>query len=459
MKSTIKSWLAAIMSVAALTASAQSTNSGYFLDNYTFRHQMNPAMANDFNFVSFPGLSNVNVAMRGSLNLSSVLYNVDGRTCLFTNPNIPVDEVMKNIDDRNKIGANIKLTLLAGGFKAWGGYNTVSVNAVANVNASVPGAFFSLAKEGVANKTYDIKDMRANAMGYTELAFGHSRDIKQVPGLRVGANLKFLIGIANFDAYFNEARLTLGEDSWHAETNADIYANVGGFEYEHKYSEENQREYVSGANLDGDGSVGPNGFGMALDLGATYQWRDFTFSAAVLDLGFISFSKTRHASTNGTRTLDTSAYTFNANSDADNSFENEWDRLKTNLDDLYQLTDNGEIGSRSRALGATLNLGAEYPLPYYKQLKFGLLNSTRIYGQYSWTEFRFSANVNPVKCFSANANFAVGSYGCAFGWLLNFNTTGFNMFLGMDRTLGKVTKQFVPLSSNASVNVGINIPF
>jgi len=459
MKSTIKSWLAAIMSVAALTASAQSTNSGYFLDNYTYRHQMNPAMANDFNFVSFPGLSNVNIAMRGSLNLSSVLYNVDGRTCLFTNPNIPVDEVMKNIDERNKIGANIKLTLLAGGFKAWGGYNTVSVNAVTNVNATIPGAFFSLAKEGIANKTYDIKDMRASAMGYAELAFGHSRDIKQVPGLRVGANLKFLIGIANVDAYFNEARLTLGEDSWQAETNADIYANVGGFEYEHEYSEENQREYVSGANLDGDGSIGPNGFGMALDLGATYRWRDFTFSAAVLDMGFISFSKTRHASTNGTRTLDTSAYTFSANGNADNSFENEWDRLQSNLDDLYQLTDNGETGSRSRALGATLNLGAEYPLPYYKRLKFGLLSSTRIYGKYSWTEFRFSANVNPVKCFSADANFAVGSYGCAFGWLLNFKTTGFNMFLGMDRTLGKVTKQFVPLSSNASVNLGINIPF
>lgn len=44
------------------------------------------------------------------------------------------------------------------------------------------------------------------------------------------------------------------------------------------------------------------------------------------------------------------------------------------------------------------------------------------------------------------------------GWLLNFHTKGFNMFLGMDHTLGSVTKEFIPLSSNGSVNMGINIP-
>ena len=216
---------------------------------------------------------------------------------------------------------------------------------------------------------------------------------------------------------------------------------------------------MSGANLDGDGSIGPNGFGMAFDLGATYDWQDFRFSAAVLDLGFIAFSNTHHASTNGTRTVDTDAYIFSANGSADNSFENEWDRLQDNFEELYQLTDNGNTGTRARALGATLNLGAEYTLPYYRKLRFGLLNSTRIQGRYTWTEFRLSANVAPVKCFSADANFAVGTYGCAFGWLLNFNTTGFNRFLGMDHTLGKVAKQFVPLNSNASVNLGINFPF
>jgi hypothetical protein len=64
-----------------------------------------------------------------------------------------------------------------------------------------------------------------------------------------------------------------------------------------------------------------------------------------------------------------------------------------------------------------------------------------------------------VKCFSADANVALGTYGASFGWMLSFHHTGFNLFLGMDHTLGKVSKEFVPLSSNASFNMGINFPF
>ncbi len=262
--------------------SAQNTNSGYFLEGYTYRYQMNPAFANERNFVSMPGLGDVNVALRGNLHLSSVLYNVDGRTCLFTNPSVSASEVMNSLHDKNRIGSDVKLNVISAGFKAFGGYNTVSINARAGVNVNVPKAFFSLAKEGISNRTYDIRNLSARGIGYGELAFGHSRDISQVPGLRVGASVKFLIGVANVDAYFNEAKLTLGENGWEGLTNADIYANVGSLQYEHDVNDAG-KEYVSGVNMDGDGSIGPNGFGMAFDLGATYSWRDFNFSAAVLD--------------------------------------------------------------------------------------------------------------------------------------------------------------------------------
>ncbi|MCM1036274.1 MAG: DUF5723 family protein [Bacteroides sp.] len=459
MKSLAKIALTIIAACCAAGVSAQNTYSGYFLENYNYRFQMNPAMGNADNFVSMPALGNLNVAMRGTLHLSSVLYNYDGRTVLFTNPNIPASEVMSNIKDKNRLGAELKLGVLSAGFKAWGGYNTIAVNAVAGVNLNVPGSFFSLAKEGISNRTYDIEDMSARATAYAEIALGHSRDIKQVPGLRVGMGLKFLVGMAGVDAYFNRAHLTLGRDSWTATTNADIYANVGGFQFDRKTDSKTGREYVSGANLDGDGSIGPNGFGLGFDLGATYRWRDFNFSLAVLDLGFINFSDTKYASTDGDRTVNTDAYIFNPNDDADNSFDREWDRLRGDLDNLYQLTDHGDTGSRTRALGATLNVGVEYTFPLYRKLHFGLLSTTRIDGRYTWSEARVSAGVHPVKCFSADANFVAGTFGVGFGWLLNLHTKGFNLFLGMDHTLGEVSKQFVPLNSNASVNFGINFPF
>ena len=443
---------------ATLSIQAQNTNSGYFLDGYTYRYQMNPAFANDKNFVSMPGLGNLNVGVDGTLKLSSVLYNVDGRTCLFTNPNISAEEVMSNIKDKNRVGADVKVNILSAGFKAFGGYNTVSINARASVNAAVPGAFFSLVKEGVANRSYDIDNLAARAMGFGEIAFGHSRDIPKVPGLRVGATVKFLIGVANIDARFNDASLTLGQDGWSGYTDADIYANLGSLQFEHDTNNAG-RQYVSGVNTDGEGSISPNGFGMAFDLGATYKWKDFSFSLAVLDLGWISFKDTKYASTNGKKEVNTNAYTFNVDDNAPNSFDNEWDRLSDDFGALYQLDDNGNIGTRSSALAATLNLGAEYQLPVYRKLAFGFLSSTRIAGKFSWTEARFSANVAPVKCFSADANVAFGTFGTSFGWLLSVHTTGFNLFLGMDHTLGKVSKQFVPLNTNASVNFGLNFLF
>lgn len=457
MKTNIRLIMAGAILASAAGLQAQNTNSGYFLDGYNYRYQMNPAFGNQMDFVSIPAIGNINMAMRGNLHLTDIFHVVDGKTVLFTNPAVS-SSFLGDLHSVNKLGADMKINLLSGGFKMWGGYNTVSINARADVHAGIPRTFFELAKEGLSNRTYDIRDLSASAMGYAEIAFNHSRDIKQVPGLRAGAAVKFLIGIANFEAKFREADLTLGEDAWTATTNADIYANLGKLQYETKTNHEG-REYVSGINMDGDGSIGANGFGMSFDLGASYKWRDFNFSLGLLDMGWISYFDTKHASTNGRRTFTSSEYIFNANENVGNSFENEWDRLSDDLGELYQLSDNGNTGTRNVGLATTLNVGVDYTLPYYRRLHFGLLNSSRFAGDFTWTEVRISANVNPVDCFSADANVAFGTFGTSFGWLLNFNHRWFNIFLGMDHTLGKLSKEGIPLNSNASVNFGISIPF
>lgn len=462
-----------IMTIAAAAAvpamvSAQNTYSGYFLDNYTYGYEMNPAFGNNSNYVSMPALGNLNLSMRGTLHLSSVVFNreIDGvnKTVLFTNPNVSVADAMKGIKSNNRLATYDKIEIMSAGFKAWGGYNTINISAVANVDASLPGSFFRLAKEGITNRTYDIKDLRAHAEAYGQIALNHSRDIKQVPGLRIGAAIKFMLGVGAIDAQFNRAELELGTDNWIARTNADIYASVKGLTYKTKTYEPKQPgpgnepyDYVSGADLDG---FGLSGFGMGFDLGAQYKWRDFNFTLAVVDLGFMNWGKTQWASTDGTREVETDAFTFNFDDKTDNSFDNELDRLTDNFSKLYNLKDMGEKSGLTRSLRTTVNVGVEYALPYYRKLKFGLMNSTCIAGPYTWTQFRLSANVAPVKVFSATANVAYGTYGFDFGWMLNLHTQkGFNLFVGMDHTLGKLAKQGIPLNSNASLNFGINFPF
>lgn len=440
--------IAAMLTVG--TATAQNTYTGYFLDNYTYRYEMNPAFANEDNFVAFPVLGNINLAMRGNLHLNNVLHNVDGKTVLFTNPGVH-ESVVNKFKNKNLLGTNEKFDIINVGFKALGGYNTVSIGARVNANVGVPKAFFQLAKEGIANKTYDIKNLSATANAFAQISLNHSRDIKQVEGLRVGAALKFYIGAANIDAQFNRAQLQLGENSWNAITNANIYASVNGFKYKTKINEETGREYVSGADVD---FKGLQGFGMGLDLGASYKWNDFEFSLALLDLGFISWGKTQWASTNGDQEVMTSDYDFDASDLGEG-----WDKLKDGIDRLYQLSDMGTKSNRTTGIGATLNIGVGYEFPLYRPLKFGFLSSTVINGRYSWSQARFSANVAPVKWFSASANLEASTFGAGFGWMVNFYTKGINFFMGMDHTMGKLAKQGVPLNSNASVNVGLNFPF
>ncbi len=446
---------AAAMGAAALGATAQDTRSGYFLEDYTYRFQMNPAMENTRNFVAIPVIGNVNVDMHGTLGVSDVIYNVNGRTTTFMNPGVSASEVMGNIPDNSRIGADMKLTLLAAGFKAFGGYNTVAINARASVDARLPKSIFSLLKEGAENRTYDISDLGARATAFAEIALGHSHKINDK--WRVGGSLKFLLGGAFAEARLDHAHLELGANDWNVVSNATLESSIKGLRYETDVNEHTGHRYVSGMDVDG---TGLNGFGIAFDLGAVYKpHRDWTISAAILDLGFISWSNNMVASTNGEQRFNTDRYTFNVNDDKPNSFKNEWDEIRDDLSSLYELNNNGDEGGKTRALAATMNIGVEYTLPVYRKLTFGLLNTTRIAGDYSWTDFRVSANVAPVKCFDASVNMAFGTFGVGFGWLLNFHTKGFNMFLGMDHTLGSVTKEFIPLSSNGSVNMGINIPF
>lgn len=451
----------AILSFFTVNAQAQHTESGYFTDGYLFRHNMNPALANEQNYVSMPALGNLDINLHGNIGLTDILYNVNGNTALFTNPMVSTSTFVNNINTKNRIGTDLKMQVLGAGFKAFGGYNTIGVNLRVNEETHIPGALLILSKEGLSNKSYDIRNFKGHADAYVELAMGHSHSLNEK--WHIGATFKVLLGGANIDTYFDKAELTFNDNDWTAVTNATIESSIKGLEYKTETIErgpeghKTPHTYVSSADIKGGGI---NGFGLAVDLGTEYKLNDdWRFSAALLDLGFISWSNNMVASTNGDHTFSLGKYVFNADKEADNSFKKEINRLTEDLARLYELQDKGDNGGRTTSLGMTMNLGAEYTLPVYRQLSFGLLNTTRINGDFSWTDFRLSANWKASKAFSMGANVAAGTYGFAFGWIINAHPAGFNFFLAMDNTFAKLAKQGVPLSSNAALTLGINFPF
>ena len=456
-----KIFLGTALGLAATGAFAQQTSTGFFNDGYLYRHEMNPAIANSDSYVAFPGMGNLNVGYRGNVSLGDFIYSRGGKTVLFMNDQVTPQEFLKNINDKNKLNAEVKVNVLSVGFKTKNSYQTIGVNLRSNIGVVLPGELLRMAKEGPSNNVYDLSATNVHADAFLEMAYGYSRDINEQ--WRVGGKVKFLLGGGNIDAKFKDARFELHEDKWVATTDAEIQASVKDLTFDKDTKlrgpegSETEHEYVSGMDID---KAGLNGWGLAFDLGATYQLdEDWKFGLSLLDLGFINWNNNMLASTDGRQTVSTDDYVFNPDDAASNSFDNEWDRFTEGLSALYELQDKGDQGKRTKALAATINASAEYSCPFYRPLTLGLMNTTKIQGKYSWTEFRLSANYAPCKIFSASMSLAEGTYGASFGWMLNLHPKGFNMFVGMDHTFAKMAKPCVPMAGKFNVNFGINFPF
>ena len=460
-----------ILAAALLTiggaATAQTLNSAYFTDQYAFRHTMNPAYGNDQSYFSIPALGNVNVSLHGNFGYEDVImhnprYGVDSdkKMTTFMNPYISDSKALDGFSTgNNRVLGDVNLTILSAGFKAFGGYNTIELNSKTSFGMVLPYELFAFARN-TGNKTYDIGDISAHAQSYAELALGHSHQINDK--LRIGAKLKFLFGIARADFKFKDVKADLSApDKWTITGDAQADVSMKGFKYEMEkkdYESEGAGQYDKIDDIDVDGG-GLGGFGMAVDLGGVYKINDdWTVSASLLDLGFISWSDNARAE-NSKKSFEFDGFHDTAvkKDNGGNTVDKQADKYSDQITDFINLQDKGEKGGRTTGIGATFNVGCEYTLPVYRKISFGLLSSTRINGEYTWTEGRLSANWKPLKWLDGGINFAVNSFTASMGYVLNIHPKGYNFFIGMDHILGKTSKEFIPLSSNANIAMGMSI--
>lgn len=463
----VKLMMAAFVAVLTMGVSAQGLHSAYFLEGSVYRHQMNPAFMGERNYVSIPVLGNMNIGVQGNVGMSTFLYKTSAGSkydlTTFMSPTVSAGDFLDGLHDKNKMNVNINMTILSFGFHKWGGFNTFDLNLRSNTSANLPYDLFHFMKSNMSESaaSYNIKDLTVRSNNYVELALGHSRMIDDK--LTVGGKLKFLLGGANANAYIREMNLTLNDNQWDVTLDGQLDASMKGASFTRKAEPVNGKYEIDDFDID---SPGLGGFGIGIDLGAVYKMDEFvdglTLSASVLDLGFIKWNHTISASNGGLQSFSFKGFEDIVVDDDDdrNSLDNQWDRISDDLEDLYRFYDDGVKTSRTTALAATLNVGAEYALPYYKKLTFGFLSTTRFNKPFTSTEGRFYANIAPIKWFDASVNYGASTYGSSFGWILNFHPKGFNFFIGSDHMIFKVNPQFVPIHNlNANVNFGFNITF
>ncbi len=466
MKTIYRNLFTAALMAVGCSAAAQTINSAYFTEDYKFRHMLNPAFGNEQNYVSIPALGNISVNTHGNFGYRDVIMSnpmypslSDKKMTTFLNPYISAEDALSGFSTgNNRITGDVSLTILSAGFKAFGGYNTIEINSRTTTGVSLPYELFEFAKN-TGNHSYDIGDINAHAQSFAEIAFGHSHQINDK--LRLGAKLKVLVGLGRADVKMRNMKADLtAEDKWTITGEATADVSMKGFSYvseEKKYNIEGSGTYERVNDVDLDG-VGVGGFGMAIDLGGVYEINeDWTVSASVLDLGFISWTNDMLAENRSKSFVFNGFHDVSVTSDRGEEIDTKVDRYGDQLADFANLTDMGDKGGRSTGIGATINVGAEYTLPVYRKVSFGALCTSRINGAYSWTEGRLSANYAPLNWLDGGVSFAVNSFTTSMGWVLNLHPKGYNFFIGMDHILGKTSKEMIPLSSNASLTVGMNI--
>lgn len=468
----INKYIVAVLLTAGASAgmnAQEALRSAYFLEGYNYRHMLNPALAPERNYVSFPVLGNLSVGLNGNIGLDDFLFkNGNGQLTTFMSPKVGAGEFLKGLKDVNYMNGNFDVTLLSVGIKGFGGYNTVSLGVQATVGAAIPKDLFRFMKVGMDGDQshYNFKDLQVDATSIAELAVGHSRKINDK--LRVGAKVKFLFGLANLNAKIANMDIYMSDLKWEVQARGEMNIAAGKNLYiptkresGADYNSDNANQ-IDWDNVDYDG-FNTSGFGLGLDFGASYQLLpNLELSASVTDIGFMTWNNVVKAVTPDTK------WTFNGFRDVEmydgqeggTSLDDQWDTIGDDLEDCMNFQRESASESRTSGLGATVMVGGLYTTPFYSGLKGGLLLTQRINGKFSWTEARVSANLCPVKWFDLSANYALSSFGSTLGWVVNFHPKGLNFFVGSDYQFYKVTPQYVPVGKiNANVTIGINITF
>lgn len=432
---------------------SQTLRSGYFLEGNYQRFRLNPAFEGERGFFGFPLLSNLTLNTNGNVGLSNFIfpYNQNGYgLTTYMSGTVDADKFLRAIPRMTKLNEDLEFTLFSGGFRGFGGYNTISLSLRENMAFRMPKDFFILSKQGFQNSRYSFSGLAFKELAYADLSLGHSRAI--APNLRVGATAKILLGLAASHVTLNKLDMVMDEQHWLVESKATgriAQAGTMSLSFDERGVPTGVEQYRF--------SLSSWGFGA--DFGAMYDMKDILegmkLSAAITDLGILFWRDVMNA---GSR---------------EGRFEytgfGEIDPANVNLDDQLEQIRNDALGlmnfyfedssHASTRLAPIIRLGAEYQMPFYEQLSAAFLFSQRIGRMYDMTEARVYANIAPIAWFDASVNFGVCTYGTEFGWMLNFHPRHFTLFLGSDSQVFRVTPQMIPVRRmNVNLSLGMAFP-
>jgi hypothetical protein len=452
---------------------AQSTYSDYFIHTSQTRSSLNPAFRPKQGYIGVPLLSNIYVdAKTNSLNLDHLTFRKDGGLVSFLHPSVGTDEFLSAMDENNYLSINANYRIASVGFyDKKEGFWTIDLGVRSIVDANIPKSFFDLAKRGLSDNEndtfeYDISNTKANASAYVELGGGYSRPLLE-NSLLIGAKAKVLLGLANMNLDLKQFNASVGHDRWVVRSKATLDVSLPGVTP--AYDEDGIFDSV-----EWDETFGFSGFGLGLDLGAVYSFKNLSqsmsnesmqnifsrlqASLAFTDIGFISW---KEGNTMKLSTPDHEIVVSPQDKVITGAMDDYFDDIVNDFEEAINFKETGS-GGKSTMLYTTMNVGLEYEA-WANNLSVGLLSSTRLMGSQTMTELTLSGNYNPEKIKWLATTLS-------YSFMHNqFNSVGLalhlapskvlNFFIAGDYWVPKVNKEFLPTTSKAlNIQFGFSIP-
>ena len=388
--------------------SAQSRNS-YFMEGSYFRNDMNPALAPTRGYIALPAMSGLGINMsQNFLSVDNLFYQRDGQVVTAFHESVSADEFLSKLPSQGKFALDTKVNVLGVGFYAKRMFWTFGVNTNISADMAMSMDAFKALKT-LGNGTYDLGDTALEANAYMDAYLGTSFRVHK--NVNIGIKAKFLVGLATAEAQFNELKANVTPDAVNGVINGTFRANG-------MFIDNRTDEFMSGDYNYILNNI--NNFGAALDLGVEVRLLDdhLKLSAAITDLGFISWSKSAAA-----------------RAEFGYGFTYKGVNLTTGEVDM-QSEDNISMVAPSgytKSLNTTLNIGAEYTI-LNNWISFGLLSHTEFRQLYTLSELIASVNFRVGKNFSATLShtFCGRNRAGIFGAAINVHTAGLNLFLGAD---------------------------
>lgn len=442
---------------------SQITKTDYFMESSFLRSNLNPALQPNQGYLVVPVIPNIGINFQtNNLNLSNLTFNSsEGKRVTFMHHSINTNDFLSDLSKDNYLNIDGNVKLFGLGFFKGDNYWNIDLGIRTHIDANIPKSFFELFKRGFdqeAQTRYDLSDLTSTGYSFIELGVANSRSLME-NSLTVGARVKVLGGLADYNLYAKSLNIDAGPEYWSAKSEVILRGSAPSV----------IPTYDEKDNLDGFdfGRFNISGYGLGFDFGAVFdlkkifpEMNGLKVSFALNDIGFISWSKNNSINMKSPKTevkIIPSDYTV---------YKEDGTSLSTVLgdafDDIKEAVNlrEDDRAARTSMLRMNMNIGAEYEI-IKEKLSLGALYSNRFGNYFSTSEFTFSLNTHFSSWLYTSLSYSfVHSQLDTFGFALHLAPSiGVNLFLASDYAVPHISSELIPTTSKAiNLQFGMSIP-